>query len=57
MPARIRPLPIERNENLGRAPRGYGSLPALFGLVQILAVENGDIAEALNFGLRELQAD
>ena len=57
MPARIRPLAIAQNENLGHASRGYGSLAILFGLVQVLAIENGDIAEALNFGLRKLQAD
>src|SRR5580700_9812156 len=57
VPARIRPLPIAQNKNLRHAPRGYGSLPVLFGLVQVLAIENGDIAEALNFGLRKLQAN
>src|ERR1700751_806621 len=57
MPARIRPLAVAQNENLAHAPRGYGSLPVLFGLIQVLAIENGDIAEALNFGLRKLQAD
>ena len=48
MPARIRPLAVAQNENLGHAPRGYGSLPVLFGLVQVsFPPEAWNLAETL----------
>jgi hypothetical protein len=48
---------VAQHKNLCNAPGGQRSLAVYFGFIQILTVGNCNIAESLNFGARELQAD
>lgn len=57
VPAGVGPLAVAKDEDFGDAAGGHLTLAVFFGFVQILAVENCDIAEALNFGAWKFQAD
>ncbi len=57
MPTGIDPLSVAPHKNLGNAPGAQRWLAVYFGFIQILTVGNCNIAEALNFGARELAAD
>jgi hypothetical protein len=55
MPTGICPLPLPEDKNLSYAAGRQGSLAVYFGLIQILTVGDGNVAESLNCGTRELE--
>ena len=57
MPAGVGPVVVAQDENFGDAAGGYRAFAVFFRFVQILAVSDCHVPEALDFCAREFQTD